>query len=65
MQNCEVFVQVIHFDAPHDDEARRTGLYEGEIFVYSPTQTTRDYCAFADEMCRDAFDGLTPRTSST
>ena len=53
-------MQVIHYDAPHDDEAGRIRLYGGEIFVYSPTQTTRDYCAFADEMCREAFDGLAP-----
>jgi len=45
----------VYFDAKIDDDARRQALYDGDIFVYSPTPSSRSLCALAQEMITEAF----------
>ena len=53
----------IFYDADLSDEARRTRLYEGQLFVYSKRQSVLDFVAFAKSMIEDAFGELDPRTA--
>lgn len=50
----------IFFDRKLADDGRRKALYQGDLFVYSPTETTREFVAFAGELAKEAFQGLTP-----
>jgi len=50
----------IYFDSPLDDEARRQRLYAGDVFVYSPTAASLEFCEFARELIRSAFAGRDP-----
>jgi hypothetical protein len=54
-------MNAVFFDAPVNDDARREQLYKGQLFVYSPSPSSRDLCAFAREMIEDAFGALDPR----
>ena len=48
------------FDSPRHDDARRQRLYDGDVFIYSPTRESRALCAFARELIQEAFDGRDP-----
>jgi hypothetical protein len=50
----------LRFDSPLDDDARRQRLYAGELFVYSPTKASLEFCEFARGMIREAFAGRDP-----
>jgi hypothetical protein len=50
----------VFIDSDHDDAQRRTGLYAGDIYVYSATDAGREFVAFAQEYVRDAFGGRDP-----
>lgn len=50
----------LRFDSPLDDDARRQRLYAGELFVYSPTRESLEFCEFARGMIRAAFAGRDP-----
>jgi len=54
---------VIHFDSKMTDEARRSRLFEGEVFVYSPRRSTFALISFAQELLDEAFDPWPPRTA--
>jgi hypothetical protein len=54
-------MNAVFFDAAVNDDARREQLYKGQLFVYSPSPSSRDLCAFAREMIEDAFGALDPR----
>jgi hypothetical protein len=54
-------MNAILFDPSLSDEARREQLYKGQLFVYSPSPSSRELCAFAREMIEDAFGSLDPR----
>lgn len=56
-------MNTIYFDSKVSDDIRRQLLYEGQLFVYSPTPTTKDFVAFAREMIETAFEGLDPVTA--
>ena len=45
----------IFFDRTISDEKRRESLYQGELFVSSPTPSTQALCKFARELTEDAF----------
>ncbi|MCM2375150.1 hypothetical protein [Aporhodopirellula aestuarii] len=45
----------IHFDSDHDDVKRRERLYDGDIYVYSPTPGSQRLCELARQMCETAF----------
>jgi hypothetical protein len=53
-------MNTIFFDAPIDDDRRRSLLYQGQLFVYSPSPSSAALCAFAREMIQDAFGSLDP-----
>jgi hypothetical protein len=45
----------VFFDSPMSDEERRARLYRGDIFVFSPTPTTRCLIDLASTMLEHAF----------
>jgi len=56
----------IYVDSTLSDEVRRTCLYEGELFVYSPCPSSLALCQFAREMIQEEFgsrDALTAQHS--
>jgi hypothetical protein len=50
----------IYFDEPIDDDTRRARLYEGALFVYSPTRHTRGFIEFAQGLIGEAFGSNDP-----
>jgi len=50
----------IYVDSPLDDAARRERLYDGQLFVFTPRDSTRALCDFARELIEDAFGGQDP-----
>jgi hypothetical protein len=56
-------VHTVFYDSPVTDDERRRLLYEGQIFVYSPSPRARELCAFARELIERAFPGQDPRTA--
>ena len=38
----------VYFDAPISDELRRQRLYEGQLFVYSPTENSPHLSSLRD-----------------
>jgi hypothetical protein len=55
------FSSVIYFDSPFVDKIRRTLLYQGRLFVFSPRESTLALCELADRLIREAFGKLSPR----
>ena len=53
----------ISIDSKISDEERRERLFSGELFIYSPTRTGKEFCDFAREMTASAFQSLDPRTA--
>lgn len=49
-----------HFDAWPEDQERRSRLYHGDIFVYSPTPETLAFAEFTRTVIEDAFGDLDP-----
>jgi hypothetical protein len=52
----------VYFDAAVDDGARRTRLYEGDIFILSATDGSRSLIDLARRMLEEAFAPHDPRT---
>ncbi|MEO7387491.1 MAG: hypothetical protein ABIX37_11190 [Gammaproteobacteria bacterium] len=50
----------LYFDSLLDDEARRRRLYAGDVFVYSPTAASLEFCEFARAMIRNSFASRDP-----
>src|SRR6516225_1625662 len=57
MQRREVCCKMsnIYFDRLCSDNDRRSVLYNGDIFVYSPSKATAQLCALAQQMINEAF----------
>jgi hypothetical protein len=53
----------IYFDAPISDAERRKLLYAGELFVYSPTESSKKLCEFAQQLSAQAFAPHDPKTA--
>jgi len=51
----------IFFDSPMSDEERRERLYRGDLFIFSPTPTTRRLTDLASTMLEHAFVPHDPR----
>jgi hypothetical protein len=49
-------------DSKMDDSKRRHELYQGSVFVYSPSPSALKLCEFAREMIEEAFHPDDPRT---
>jgi hypothetical protein len=54
-------MNAIYYDADVADDIRRTMLYNGQLFVYSPTPSSLALIQYAREMCEAAFAPLDPR----
>lgn len=52
----------IYFDTPLSDGERRQGLYDGALYVYSPTRSTREFASFARDLITRAFGDDDPET---
>ena len=55
-------VAPVYFDSSLSDEARRQALYDGSIFIQSPTASSRALIALGREMLEKAFAPHDPRT---
>jgi hypothetical protein len=53
-------MNTIYFDSTVDDETRRKQLYQGQLFVYSPSLSSSALCTFAREMIQEAFGSVDP-----
>jgi len=53
----------IHFDSTMSEAERRARIYDGDLFVYSPTRASLDLVGFADTMIRAAFASREPRSA--
>lgn len=53
----------IYFDSSVSDEKRRQALYQGELFVYSPSKSAIALCHHARKMIKAAFGSLDPLTA--
>ncbi|HWP58346.1 MAG TPA: hypothetical protein VNL14_10690 [Candidatus Acidoferrales bacterium] len=56
-------MSTIYFDSGASERERRRELYEGKIFVFSPTPESVALCEFAKELIREAFAPLDPRAA--
>lgn len=56
-------MNAVFFDAPMSDDARRRALYDGQLFVYSPTPSTLELVRLAREMAQQAFGALDPQAA--
>ena len=45
----------VYFNHPGSDDQRRQQLYDGDLFVYAPTEGTRQLCEIGRELCEDLF----------
>jgi hypothetical protein len=54
-------MNAIYYDVDVTDDVRRTILYSGQLFVYSPTPSSLALIQHAREMCEAAFTPLDPR----
>jgi hypothetical protein len=51
----------VFFDSTLPDDARRKALYDGQLFVYSPTPRSRELCQLAHSLSLEAFAPLDPK----
>jgi hypothetical protein len=51
----------IYVDRDTDDYTRRKKLYDGELFVYSPSAATKALCSLARELAEQLFSPYDPR----
>src|SRR5262245_23828118 len=53
-------MNTVFLDATMTDEGRRTQLYNGQLFVYSPTKSSLELANFAQELAAEAFEPHAP-----
>jgi hypothetical protein len=53
----------VFVDPLFTDESRRQALFEGQLIVLSPRQSTLDFCKFTRELIEQAFAPLEPQTA--
>ena len=53
----------IYHDSRASDAERRSGLYSGQLYVYSPRPSTLAFVEFARGLIREAFGSLDPETA--
>jgi len=56
-------MKTMHFDSALSDHERRQQLYEGQLFVYSPTPSSLALVELARELITTAFGSLDPETA--
>jgi hypothetical protein len=50
----------IFVDSAISDDERRGLIFQGQLFVYSPTQSSTALCEFAGKLCKEAFAPYDP-----
>lgn len=55
--------EAVYYDAALSDDERRERLYAGQLFVYSPTPSSKAFVEFARGLCEEAFRPLEPETA--
>ena len=53
----------VYVDSPLDEQERRDRLYAGELFVFSPSESSAAICAHARRMSEEAFAPHQPETA--
>ena len=53
-------MNVIHWNAPFDGHEIRERIYQGDIVILEPTETSRRLCRLAADLCWQAFLPLNP-----
>jgi hypothetical protein len=53
-------MDTVYFDSAITDESRRQRLYQGSLFVFSPSPSSVAMCDFARELIREEFGRLDP-----
>lgn len=53
----------IYTDHALDDKSRRNKIYQGDLFVYTPSAATKALCAFARDLVEEAFHPLDAETA--
>jgi hypothetical protein len=56
-------MNTLFFDASISDDIRRARLYDGHLFAYSPTPSSRALVDFARQLIKEAFGDLDPETA--
>ncbi len=56
-------MNTVYFDPPYSDEERRRALYDGQLIVLSPNESTLAFCRHAQKLIEEAFAPLDPRTA--
>jgi hypothetical protein len=56
-------MNALFFNSPVQDDERRRLLYEGQLFVYSATPSSRALCEFAQQLSKEAFAPHDPKTA--
>jgi len=56
-------MHAIYVDWPASDDNRRERLYDGDLFVYSPSPATSALCEFGRQMAEEAFAPHDPETA--
>jgi hypothetical protein len=56
-------MNTLFVDANLDDDARRSQLYDGQLFVYSPRPSSLELIGLARQLIAEAFAGLDPETA--
>jgi hypothetical protein len=54
-------MSTVFVDSSAREQVRRTRLYDGDIFTFSPRPSSIALCEFARSMIEEAFEGLDPR----
>jgi len=53
----------VYVDPTLNDDERRKALYSGQLFVYSPTQSSLGLCELAHSLSIEAFAPIDPKTA--
>jgi hypothetical protein len=53
----------VFFDSQITDDARRQALYDGQLFVYSPTKSSLELCQLAHSLSVEAFAPEDPKVA--
>lgn len=56
-------MSTVLYDSLISDDERRTALYGGKLFVFSPRPSSLGFCEFSRELIRSAFGALDPLTA--
>jgi hypothetical protein len=56
-------MSTLYFESDAPDDVRRHRIYDGDVFVYAPCESTRAFTEFARELIEAAFAPLDPRAA--